>query len=57
MKHVGLFCALLLSCTLFAQQVYNITAPYDPATVKMEADQRGASVVWMTKSINCFMHS
>ena len=47
MKHVGLFCALLLSCTLFAQQVYNITAPYDPATVKMEADQRGEVIKFM----------
>ena len=41
MKHFGLICALFLSCTLFAQQAYNIAAPYDPATVKVEEDQRG----------------
>ena len=41
MKHFGLICALFLSCTLFAQQAYNIAAPYDPATVKVAEDQRG----------------
>lgn len=41
MKHIGLFCALIFSCTLFAQQAYNIAAPYDPATVKVAEDQRG----------------
>ena len=41
MKHFGLICALFLSCTLFAQQAYNIAAPYDPATVKVEEEQRG----------------
>lgn len=41
MKHFGWICALFLSCTLFAQQAYNIAAPYDPATVKVAEDQRG----------------
>ena len=41
MKHIGLISALFLSCTLFAQQAYNIAAPYDPATVKVAEDQRG----------------
>ena len=41
MKHFGLICALFLSCTLFAQQAYNIAAPYDPATVQVAEDQRG----------------
>ena len=41
MKHFGLICALFFSCTLFAQQAYNIAAPYDPATVKVAEDQRG----------------
>ena len=41
MKHFGLISALFLSCTLFAQQAYNIAAPYDPATVKVAEDQRG----------------
>ena len=41
MKHIGLFCALFFSCTLFAQQAYNIAAPHDPATVKVAEDQRG----------------
>ena len=41
MKHFGLICALFLSCTLFAQQAYNIAAPHDPATVKVAEDQRG----------------
>ena len=41
MKHFGFISALFLSCTLFAQQAYNITAPYDPATVKVAEDQRG----------------
>ena len=41
MKHIGLVCALIFSCTLFAQQAYNIAAPYDPATVKVAEDQRG----------------
>ena len=51
MKHVGLFCAFFLSCTLFAQQEYNISAPYDPATVKVAEDQRGEVIKFiMTES-------
>ena len=47
MKHFGFISALLLSCTLFAQQAYNITAPYDPATVKVAEDQRGEVIKFM----------
>ena len=47
MKHFGLICALLLSCTLFAQQAYNIAAPYDPATVKVAEDQQGEVIKFM----------
>ena len=47
MKHFGLLCALLLSCTLFAQQAYNIAAPYDPATVKLAEDQQGEVIKFM----------
>lgn len=51
MKHVGLFCAFFLSCTLFAQQEYNISAPYDPAMVKVAEDQRGEVIKFiMTES-------
>ena len=49
MKHIGLICALLLSCTLFAQQAYNIAAPYDPATVKVAEDQQGEVIKFMMK--------
>ena len=31
----------LLAITLFAQQAYNVRAPFDPATVKMEEKKRG----------------
>lgn len=47
MKHFGLLCALLLSCTLFAQQAYNIAAPYDPATVKLAENQQGEVIKFM----------
>ncbi len=49
MKHIGLICALLLSCTLLAQQAYNIAAPYDPATVKVAEDQQGEVIKFMMK--------
>ena len=49
MKHFGFICALFLSCTLFAQQVYNIAAPYDPAMVKLVEDQRGEIIKFMMK--------
>jgi hypothetical protein len=47
MKHLGLICALLLSCTIFAQQAYNVATPYDPATVKVAEDQRGELIKFM----------
>ena len=47
MKHLGLICALLLSCTIFAQQAYNVATPYDPATVKVAEDQRGEVIKFM----------
>ena len=47
MKHFVFISALLLSCTLFAQQAYNIAAPYDPATVKVAEDQRGEVIKFM----------
>ncbi len=47
MKHFVFISALFLSCTLFAQQAYNIAAPYDPATVKVAEDQRGEVIKFM----------
>ena len=47
MKHFGFISALFLSCTLFAQQAYNVAAPYDPATVKVAEDQRGEVIKFM----------
>ena len=47
MKHFGFISALFFSCTLFAQQAYNIAAPYDPATVKMAEDQQGEVIKFM----------
>lgn len=38
---LGLFSLFLLAITLFAQQAYNVRAPFDPATVKMEEKKRG----------------
>ena len=49
MKHFGFISALFLSCTLFAQQAYNVAAPYDPATVKVAEDQRGEVIKFMMK--------
>ena len=45
-------CALLFSCTILAQQAYNITSPYDPATVKLAEDQRGEVITFtMSESL------
>ena len=52
MKHFGWLCALFFTCTLFAQQVYNVAAPYDPATIKVAEDKRGEVIRFtMTESV------
>ena len=40
-KKISLLGLLLLAISSFAQQAYNVRAPYDPATVKMEEKDRG----------------
>ena len=40
-KKISLLGLLLLALSALAQQAYNVRAPYDPATVKMEAKDRG----------------
>ncbi len=52
MKHFGWLCALFFTCTLFAQQAYNVAAPYDPATIKVAEDKRGEVIRFtMTESV------
>ena len=42
MKRIlSLFSLVWLALSLFAQQAYNVRAPFDPATVKMEEKDRG----------------
>ena len=51
MKYLGLLLSCLLSCVVFAQQAYNITSPYDPATVPMSEEKRGEVIKFlMTES-------
>ena len=40
-KLLGLFSLILFANCLFAQQAYNVRAPFDPATVKVEEKKRG----------------
>ena len=47
MKYLGLLLSCLLSCVVFAQQAYNITSPYDPATVPMSEEKRGEVIKFM----------
>jgi hypothetical protein len=51
MKYFGLLFACLFSCVVFAQQAYNISSPYDPATVPMSEEKRGEVIKFlMTES-------
>ena len=40
-RTISLFSLVWLALSLFAQQAYNVRAPFDPATVKMEEKDRG----------------
>ena len=46
-KKVCLLGLLLLALCAWAQQTYNVRAPYDPATVKMEENMRGEVMKFM----------
>ena len=47
MRSLGVLCLCVCACTLFAQQVYNIKAPYDPATLKVAEEIRGEIIHFM----------
>ena len=40
-KVLSIFLVIFVSLSSFAQQAYNVRAPFDPATVKMEESMRG----------------
>ena len=54
MRYFGLVFVCLFSCTIFAQQAYNVAAPYDPATVKLAEDQRGEVIKFIMKDSPCY---